>query len=116
MIDYHQKLNDLLLTTARQNDIDEIVKIIVEGYGPVEKIILFGSQVKGGVDKYSDLDLIIIKKTNKRFVERLSEVPFLPIPTDVFVYTPEEFERMKENENPFIISALQNAKVIYEKS
>lgn len=93
----------------------EVVRIIVDKYGPVEKIILFGSQARGEADEYSDLDLIIIKETDKRFVQRLVEVPSLPVQADVFVYTPEEFEQMKENENPFIMSALESAKVIYEK-
>lgn len=97
-------------------NIDEIVKIIVNKYGPVEKIILFGSHARGKADEYSDLDLIIIKKTDKRFVQRLIEVPLLPVHADVFVYTPEEFESMKENENPFIMNALESAKTIYEKS
>lgn len=94
-------------------NIEEIVKTIVNGYCPIEKIIVFGSQARADADEYSDLDLIIIKKTDKRFLERLLEVPLLPIPADVFVYTPEEFEQMKENENPFIMSALESAKVVY---
>lgn len=96
-------------------DLDEIVKIIIDGYGPVEKILLFGSAARGDLDEYSDLDLIIIKKTKDRFVKRLADVPLLPVKADVFVYTPEEFEQMKENENPFIMSALESAKIIYEK-
>lgn len=94
-------------------NIEEIVKTIVNGYGPIEKIIVFGSQARNEADEYSDLDLIIIKKTNKRFLERLLDVPLFPIPVDVFVYTPEEFEQMKENENPFILSALESAKIVY---
>lgn len=97
-------------------DLGEVVKIITEQYGPVEKILLFGSHARGDADEYSDLDLIVIKKTNKQFIQRLVEVPLLPVHADVFVYTPEEFERMKENENPFIMSALESAKIIYEKT
>jgi predicted nucleotidyltransferase len=96
-------------------NISEAVKIIIDEYGPVEKIILFGSQARGDADEYSDLDLIIIKNTDKRFIQRLSEVPLLPVHADVFVYTPAEFKTMRDNENPFIMSALENAKVIYEK-
>ena len=104
-----------MLETPIKINLDEIVRIILDGYGPIEKIILFGSQVKGEIDEYSDLDLIIIKKTDQSFIKRLVSVPILPIPADVFVYTPEELERMKENENPFIMSALKKAKVIYSK-
>ncbi len=96
-------------------NIDEIIDIIVNQYGPVEKIFLFGSQARGDADEYSDLDLIVIKITDMPFVKRLISVPSLPVHADVFVYTPEEFERMKENENPFIMSALESAKVIYKR-
>ena len=95
--------------------LDEIVRILLEQYGPIEKIILFGSYARGNTDEYSDLDLILVKQTSKRFVERLVEVPLLPVHADVFVYTPEEFAQMKEDENPFLMSALEGAKVIYER-
>lgn len=98
-------------------DLDELTKDIVTHYQP-EKIILFGSRARGASDEYSDLDLILIKKTDQSFVERLTDpalLNLLPIRTDCFVYTPEEFERMEENENPFVMSALENAKVLYEK-
>lgn len=94
--------------------VGEIVEIIVKDYGPVEKIILFGSAARGETDEYSDIDLIIVKKTDRPFVARLVEAPLLPVKADIFVYTPEEFELMKENENPFIMSALNGARVIYQ--
>jgi len=94
--------------------LQEIVRRIVEVAKP-EKIILFGSQARADADEYSDLDLIVIQKTEKGFVDRLGSVPLLPVHADVFVYTPAEFEQMKEHENPFIMSALENAKVIYER-
>ena len=96
-------------------NIDEVVKIFLEQYGPVEKIILFGSQARGTGDQYSDLDLIVLKKTEQPFVTRLVEVPLLPVHADVFVYTPEEFEQMQENENPFLMNALESATVVYER-
>jgi|SRR3989344_7844225 len=92
-----------------------IVETIVRKYGPVEKIILFGSHARNEADEYSDLDLIIIKETNQSFIERLVSVPRLSVHADIFVYTPTEFKQMKENENPFIIHALEGSKIIYEK-
>ena len=93
--------------------IPEIVDRIVSGYGPVEKILLFGSVARGEQDEASDVDLIIIKRTSERFLQRLLSVPMLPVPADVFVYTPEEFAQMQEHENPFILSALRDAVVVY---
>ncbi len=92
----------------------EIVETVLRDYGPVEKIILFGSQARGDADEDSDLDLIIVKRTSQRFVRRLVEAPYFSIPSDVFVYTPEEFEQMQEDENPFILSALEHAIVLYD--
>jgi predicted nucleotidyltransferase len=92
----------------------EVVERIVTGYGPVQKILLFGSAARGEQDEASDLDLIIIKRTTERFLRRLLSVPALPVAADVFVYTPEEFATMQAEENPFILNALRDAIVLYE--
>ena len=84
-----------------------------------EKIILFGSAARGETDEHSDIDLVLIKQTDKRFVQRLVEAgAFIPldVSVDVFVYTPEEFQSMIEADNPFIEQVLQDGKVLYEKS
>jgi len=83
----------------------------------VEKVILFGSLTTGTVGRASDIDLIIIKKTGKGFLERLDEIykrlkPNVGI--DILVYTPEEFEKMSRN-NQFIKSALKDGRVLYER-
>ena len=103
-------------TTQEKAEIKAVVKILVSQYGPIEKIVLFGSAARGDADEWSDVDLIVIKNTKKRFVERLVEVPSLPIHADVFVYTQKEFDEMRENENPFIMSALESARTIYERT
>lgn len=95
---------------------EEIVRRVRNHYGgDVEQVILFGSQARGEADEGSDLDLIIIRRTKEHFIDRLAGVPALPAPSDIFVYTPEEFAAMKEHENPFILSALENAAVLYQR-
>ncbi len=94
----------------------EIVDTILRDYGPVEKIIFFGSAARGEADEYSDIDLIIVKETDKPFVRRSVEAPYFRISSDIFVYTPQEFEQMKEDENPFIESALEQGIVLYERA
>lgn len=93
--------------------LDETVEKLVTEYGPIEKIILFGSQARGEADEYSDFDLIVIKETDKSFVARQASLPFLPAPADVFVYTPQEFEAMRRDENPFLANALAQSRVLY---
>ena len=88
------------------------------GYDP-EKIILFGSAARGDTDEYSDIDLIVIKETDQRFVQRLVDISeFISsyISVDVFVYTPGELKAMVEDENLFIEQALKDGKVLYEKT
>ena len=99
--------------TTLQAALSDVIDRIISGYGPVEQILLFGSAARGEMDEYSDLDLIVIKKTSQRFIERLVSVPTLPVRADVFVYTPEEFRQMQEDENPFILEALKDAVTVY---
>lgn len=100
---------------------DRIKKIIecIKKYEP-EKIILFGSYARGEIDEYSDIDLVVIKNTDKKFLERIIEVTKLIEKNDsghvdVFVYTPEEFQRMIDSGNPFIENVLKEGKIVYEK-
>ncbi|MEM2918348.1 MAG: nucleotidyltransferase domain-containing protein [Candidatus Altiarchaeota archaeon] len=98
------------------NKINAVVEKLKE-YG-AEKIILFGSAAKREIDEYSDLDFLMIKKTRLRFLRRLIEVGKILREfgkVDVFIYTPKEFEKMKEMRNPFIERALKEGKVVYEK-
>ena len=100
---------------------DKIEAIIedLKSYDP-EKIILFGSVAKGISDAFSDIDMVIIKNTNKRFIERLVEASRLIRkelqPVDLFIYTPGEIKLMKEEGNSFIEEALKNGRIVYERS
>lgn len=90
----------------------------LRGYDP-ERIILFGSWAKGEADRYSDLDLVIIKRTDKRFVARLVEAAGyldFPFSVDLFVYTPEEFEAMIASGHPFAERVQAEGQTVYEKS
>jgi len=81
------------------------------------KIILFGSAARGEADTESDLDVIVIKDTQESFIERLEVMAKLCPPgvhADILVYTPEEIRTMVDEENPFIIEALREGKLVYE--
>ena len=109
----NQPTND----SSRPSTIDRVVSDLM-AYAP-EKIILFGSAARGETDEYSDLDFIVVKNTDERFIRRLVDVAaYLPRDRsiDVLVYTPQELRRMVDGGNPFIESALNDAKVLYEKT
>ncbi|ERM92468.1 nucleotidyltransferase [Caldanaerobacter subterraneus subsp. yonseiensis KB-1] len=106
---------------SRMNQLDHelkrIVDVLIREYQP-EKIILFGSLATKKINEWSDIDLIVIKDTNKPFYERLEEVIKIAKPTvgtDIIVYTPKEVEEMKESMF-YNEEILKKGKVIYERS
>lgn len=64
-----------------KNELKNIVAILKREYKP-KKIILFGSFAKGKVNRWSDLDLVIVQNTTKRYIERLKEVALLTKPNN----------------------------------
>ncbi len=96
--------------------LQKVVEEIKNKYKP-EKIILFGSAVSGKTKKWSDADLVIVKRTKKRFYDRIEEVSSLVehhIPLDFLVYTPDEFQEMA-SWNYFIQKeVLKKGKILYE--
>lgn len=66
-----------------------------------EKLILFGSYARGDFNEGSDLDVVLIKNTNKRFIDRIGDALKIykgKLPLEPFVYTPEEFKKMKNRD------------------
>ena len=102
-----------------EKELERIVPLLTKRYG-AQKIFLFGSLARGKVGPWSDLDLVIIKKTKKRFIERLKEAALLTradVSIDFLVYTPEEFEEMTSSPRTFQSrEILQKAKVLYDRT
>jgi uncharacterized protein len=79
----------------------------------VRKVLLFGSLARGDARDHSDIDLIVVKDTQMRFLDRLDEFyDDARDAMDILVYTPQEFEEMKER--PFVKRALREGKMLYE--
>ncbi len=101
-----------------EREIRRIVNIIIQEYSP-EKIILFGSLANGNIREWSDIDLVIIKKTRERFIKRLHEIRLMTDPgegVDFIVYTPQEVKDMqKENRRFLVKEILEKGKVLYER-
>ncbi|ODS40919.1 MAG: hypothetical protein A7315_15430 [Candidatus Altiarchaeales archaeon WOR_SM1_79] len=103
-----------------EKEIGKINEQIKEKYKP-EKIILFGSSVNGNVTENSDIDMLIIKETDKKRNERFREVRAIVrdlkrrIPFSPLVYTPAEIEQRMNLGDFFIKEILKEGKVIYER-
>jgi predicted nucleotidyltransferase len=84
----------------------------------IQKAILFGSFARGEATRRSDLDLILIQQTDKRFFDRydgiLVELGYAAgnRDIDVLIYTPDELETISHRS--LIATALRDGKVIYE--
>ena len=104
--------------TQLQAELERIVRVVVEQYDP-ECVILYGSFAHGDIHEWSDLDLCVIKRTEKRFIERLEEVGLLTLPRvgcQILVYTPEELEAVKQQGHYFFVDEiLGKGKVLYER-
>ena len=93
----------------------ERIAAILAGRPDIMRVVVFGSVARGRVHRRSDLDLIIVQRTGKRFLERLDEMYRLLLPRvacDILVYSPEEFERLQK-ENRFVARAVREGRVIH---
>jgi len=84
----------------------------------VRRAILFGSFARGEPSRRSDLDLLVVQQTGKRWLDRYNgilrevgdAVPGRDV--DMLIYTPQELE--DQCDNPLVARALREGKVIYE--
>lgn len=96
----------------------EILDKIVTEYQP-EKVILFGSYAYGNPDNDSDIDLLIIKNTNERPIDRwvhmcrIASDPERRIPFEPIVLTKEELQKRIEIGDQFISEILEKGEVLY---
>ena len=93
--------------------VSEILKQVMP-YKP-DKVILFGSHAYGKPGRDSDVDLVIIKKTDEPFLARQEQIQLLlrtKTPVDAIVFSPEEFEQACR-ESAFVREIAERGKVLY---
>ena len=95
-----------------------MVKKLQKKYTP-QKIILFGSYAYGNPKSNSDIDLLIIKNTSERFIDRWSTVrrilsdPNRTIPLETLVLTPQEVSERIAKGDQFLAEILEKGEVLY---
>ncbi|MBI3537908.1 MAG: nucleotidyltransferase domain-containing protein [Chloroflexi bacterium] len=101
-----------------QDLIKGIVKKLRDQYAP-EKIILFGSYAYGKPRRDSDIDLLIVKNTSERFIDRwvtvrriLSDSKLL-IGLDTLVVTPDELSERLAAGDQVIAEIVEKGKLLY---
>jgi predicted nucleotidyltransferase len=95
----------------------QTLRPILQRYG-VRRAILFGSMARGDLSRHSDVDLILVQETDKRFLDRYDGI-LAEITTalgrravDLLIYTPEELAAIADR--PFVATALREGEVLYE--
>ena len=101
-----------------QKTIRKIVDILIDKYHPI-KIILFGSYAHGTPSADSDIDLLIIKNTDKRPIDRWVDVKRLlrditrTLPISPLVYTEQEIKERMDIKDFFVEEILEKGEVLY---
>ena len=86
----NQEIESFLQEKLRQHK-------VVEAY-------IFGSYAQNRASAWSDIDLVVVTRTELPFLERPSQFANLfdlGIPLDLLVYTPEEFRQLKGSDSGF---------------
>ena len=85
-----------------------------------ERIILFGSHVRGAASPDSDLDLLVIVKgvthPRQESTRIRRALRGLLVPVDVIVATPEQVAQYRDTIGLIYEPALREGKVLYERS
>ena len=97
--------------------IQDILDRLLIDYAP-QKVILFGSYAYGSPRPGSDIDLLIIKDTGERFIDRWVTVrrllsdPERTVPLETLVLTPQELARRMAVGDQFLLEVLEKGEVL----
>ena len=100
-----------------QRELDRYLRLLTEHLEP-ERVIVFGSLVTDQIHPWSDIDLVVVTQTDLPFLQRSRRLRNLLQPTvglDILVYTPQEFEQMRQERPFFRDEILDKGLVLYER-
>lgn len=104
---------------AASGTIAEMVRRIVKHLQP-ERVILFGSYATGLQGPGSDVDLLVVVRMKgakrSKEVELYRLLAGIGLPKDIVVVTPDDVEEYRHVPGTIIQSALEQGKVLYERS
>jgi len=86
-----------------QSELNRFLPILINQFGAL-KIIVFGSLASDEVSEWSESDLVVVRNTSLRFLDRSAELIRALQPqvgVDFLVYTPDEWDCLTR-ENLFV--------------
>lgn len=99
-----------------ERELQNILRVLQRDFQP-DRVILFGSLLSGQVQNQSDIDLLIIKKTEDPLFERAPRLEKLlkrKCAADLIILTPHEIREMTEAKNPYLLDILERGKALYD--
>jgi len=103
--------------TVTPERIQEAVHRLVAAAHPL-RIIMFGSQSRGGRHRDSDLDLVVIEReVPNRMAEMIRlerALRGMALPTDILVISERDFKKWAETPGSVYYEAKRDGKVLYE--
>lgn len=103
---------------SEDKNLEEIVRRIVKTFNP-ERIVLFGSKVRGEADENSDVDLLVVlsfQGSKFDMTMKLREATAdISVAKDIVPVTPEEFRKYKDYPGTIVRPAHLEGKVLYER-
>jgi uncharacterized protein len=103
--------------TVYPAEVGRAIESIAQGYSP-NQIWLFGSYARGDYHRDSDLDLIMIKETNKKLPDRIEDVlQYCPpgLAVEPLVYTRKEKDLLLTQRNRFLEQAFSEGVLVHEQ-
>lgn len=98
-----------------------VVERVVGRFDP-RKVVLFGSLARGETNHDSDIDLLVVfdhvEWENKRelTVEIRRALAHFPVPKDIIITDVDEIERRGHLVGPILRPALEEGRIVYERS
>ena len=103
-----------------REEVEKILHALVEDYG-AEKIIVFGSAVRGGMDEHSDIDLCVIREHPPGCTHPARDAGLAAaragtlISKDILVRTPEQIEAARQRPVGVMDEVLNHGVTVYER-
>ena len=99
--------------------VNAVVRRLIE-VGKPHKIILFGSYVRGEVNRDSDLDVLVVtddavENPRAESVRLRGAVEDIDMPMDILVIPQSEFEKLKDTPGLIYREACEHGKLVYEQ-
>ncbi len=111
------------MNSAHEKVLTEMTAAIVQVADP-EAIILFGSHARGTANADSDVDLLVVEKTEpgmpwnrRQETARIRRaLSGFRMPKDILVYSADEAAKWRHSVNHIIAHCYQEGKILYERS